>query len=316
MKSFLASLLSGLLLLSLGSCTKEYSYEPSSQDSSSANGNFYATIDGKLWKGDSIQQAILADGTLTITGIGKTRDAMAIVLPGILPGVYALSVQSPGYALFADLQDSTDPYLSNASQDASKAGGTVTLTSVDTARKTVSGTFQFNLYQASGAVTMKVTSGVFTDIPYYSDGSSPVNPGGPPSGGGSGGEDTLTASINGVDWEAAVVNSATQAGVLGMIGSDASIKQGINLYMPSNAAPGTYSMDFNSSAGYYGAYIADLQSTNPVPLLPLQDNDGSLTILENDTVNRRIRGNFQFNAESADFSKTVSITNGYFSIGY
>ena len=114
-------------IFSLASCTKELSRESPTHGLPNS-GTFYATIDGQSWNGDSIQQAVVADGTLTITGVSRAGDALAIVLPGLQTGVYALNAQSAGYALFTNLQDTSNLYLSNSIADSSKAGGIVSLT--------------------------------------------------------------------------------------------------------------------------------------------------------------------------------------------
>ncbi len=292
------------LLVVLGSCTKEVSKEDSTHNSTNS-GNFYATIDGKPWQGDSLQQAIVTAGIVTITGIGKTQEEMSIVLPALQTGVYAINSQSAGFALYTSLKEGVaELYLSNTSTDPSKAGGTVSLTTIDTVNKTLSGTFQFKLYQESNTTTKTVTEGVFKNIPYNTIDS--IRPPIVPPGGNA---DTLIASIDSVVWNAAQVSGGTQSGMLIIAGASVDSQQTLGLYMPESISAGTYTLDFNT-----GIYIA---SYNPDPLTYMvSKGNGSLTIIENDTVNKRIKGSFNFVGISQTDNTSAKITNGYFSVGY
>jgi hypothetical protein len=288
--------------LSLFSCTKELSQEAPVQISSSS-GDFYATIDGQYWQGDSIRQAVVAGGTLTITGVGKTGDALAIILPDLQTGVYELNGQSAGYALFTNLGDTTNLYLSNGIADSSKAGGVVNLTSVDTVHKTVSGTFQFNLYQESGATVKVVTAGVFNNISY--GGGGVVTP--PDQQPGTGNKDTLLAKVDNAGWTAAQVVIDVENNLLVIAGISG--QQTLAVYMPVNITAGTYPLQF-SSGQYFAAFNPDTQTSL------LSVDDGTLTILEHDTVKKHIRGNFSFTGKSITDSSSAGISDGYFSVNY
>ncbi len=297
--------LAAAFLFSLGSCTKELSQESPVQQQQGP-GNFYATINGESWEADSAQVAIVDDsGIVTITGISKSLEEISMVLPGFLNGVYAVNGQSPGYALFAFLQGtSVDPFLSNGSTDASKAGGTVTISNIDTVNHTVSGTFQFKLYRVSDMITETVTAGVFNNVSYISAGSIP--PIGPPPGQNA---DTLVASVNTVGWTAAQVVTTNQSGLLVIAGTSSDAQETLGLYMPSSVTAGTYTLDFNTGI-YLGSYSPD-----PLTLLVAEGN-GSLTIISNDTVNKRITGRFNFVGVSQTNNSTANITNGYFAVSY
>lgn len=293
-------LLISILVFSLGSCKKELSQEAPAHGVSGA-GTFYATIDGQSWEGDSLRQAIAANGTLTITGIGKTQEAMAIVLPGFQTGIYIINAQSAGYAFFGNPADAATLYLSNSNPDPLKAGGTVTLTRIDTVKKTVSGTFQFNLFEAPDSVSMSVTAGVFSDIPYTGSAQNPPPP--------AGGTDTLLAQIDGVDWVAAQVLVGAQTGQLVIGGVSANARQSVGLYMPDSVTAGTYAMNF-ADGKYFAMYNPD-----PSTVL-LSIGNGSLTVIENDTVKKHISGNFSFVAKSEIGGSSSTVSNGYFSVDY
>jgi hypothetical protein len=291
-----------------GSCTKELSREIplASQDSV----NFYAVIDGAPWQGDSLQQVNISDsGIVSIMGIGKSQDEISMVLPAFRKGVYAVNSQTPAYAQYNSLKEgfAAEIYLTNTSSDQSKAGGTVTITDIDTVNKTVSGTFQFKVYQESNTTTKTVTAGFFNKLPYSGSGSV-INPGGPP-GGGISTTDTLSATINDTAWAADQVLAASQNGILIVSGSSADGLKVLALYMPAAVTPGSYTLNYSS-----GTYSA-LYDPDPTTPLVAQAN-GTLKITENDTVNKHITGTFSFTGISLTSSVTASITNGYFSCSY
>lgn len=290
-----------------GSCTKELSRENTLPGQDSVN--FYAVIDGIPWQADSLQQVNISDsGIVSITGIGKSQDEISMVLPAFRKAVYAVNSQTPGYAQYNSLEEgfAAEIYLTNTSSDQLKAGGTVSITDIDTVNKTISGTFQFKAYQESNTTTKTVTAGFFNQLPYSGAGSV-VNPGGP--GGGISTTDTLSAIINDTAWAADQVIAASQNGVLIVSGSRADGSKLVAMYMPAAVTPGTYTLNY-SSGTYFAAYDPD-----PTTILVAQAN-GTLKITENDTVNKHVTGTFSFVGASLTSSVTASITNGYFSCNY
>jgi hypothetical protein len=301
MKSLAVLCLLTPFLFSLVSCTKEESQE-TPVHTSPGSGSFYATIDGSAWQGDSIQQAVVTSGIVTITGIGKTQDEISIVLPALQKGVYAVNSQSVGFALYTNTQNvSAEPYLSNTSTDPAKAGGTVGLTVIDTVNKTISGTFQFKLFQGTSAGTKIVENGVFTNIP-YSVSDIPTGP----TGNGDG--DSLSANIENVFWSASQVFASATSGQLIIGGFSGDGQPSLDLLMPDSVSPGTYTLDLG------GGYSAAYNSTQLAVFQAL--GNGSLTIAENDMVNKHIKGTFSFVGQSPTDASTANVTSGYFSVNY
>jgi Family of unknown function (DUF6252) len=116
--------------------------------------------------------------------------------------------------------------------------------------------------------------------------------------------------INGTLWTAPSISESVNAGSLEIVGSSQDGSKTVGLVMPENVGPGTYSMDFSLGV-YLGVYI-------PSPGLTLiSDPSGTLTILANNTVTRRIQGNFQFTAvDLSGASQPSQLTQGFFSVGY
>src|SRR5450432_675702 len=278
MKSrILPLLLPGFVFLFFA-CSKEVSEEHGSIPTNISSGNFTATIDGTPWTADSLQQALVLDnnGSVNISGLGKTGEQISMILPVFKKGSYILNSTSSGYSFYLNLQNNTQQgYLSNVAN----AGGTVTISTIDTVNKTVSGTFQFNLTSPVSFTSRSVTKGVFTNIPYISA-TGPV----PPPGGI---QDTLLATVDGAKFNAIQVLSGTSGNQLTLAGFGSNGAQSVDLIMPESVGVGTYNLDVTA-----GVYAAAYSPDGLIALLSV--SNGSLTILMNDIAARRIRGTFSF----------------------
>ncbi|HLA59580.1 MAG TPA: DUF6252 family protein, partial [Puia sp.] len=162
MKLRLRSVLLTFILFSFIACTKEMSEEGNNGGGPGA-GDFYATIGGNLWNADSLQLVLVSSNGVSINGLSKTGDQISILLPAFNTGTYTLGAQSSSYALYANLlTPSANVYVSNAGS----AGGTVTISSIDTVNRVVSGSFQFTLTNPADNSTETVAKGVFDYLPY------------------------------------------------------------------------------------------------------------------------------------------------------
>jgi hypothetical protein len=295
-----------LLLLALAgtSCQKELSYENHSGITGVppvVPGSFTAVIDGAPWAAtDSSKGAYILGGTINIAGASADKHQITMSLNDTVTGVYILNQSSSSMATYANI-DSTNLYVftSNEGADTSQAGGKVTVTAIDKIGKTISGTFSFKLFRDVDGLRKTVTQGVFTKLPYA---------GSAPSGNGT---DTLLATLDGTGWIAQSVSSSGLSGQLAITGSSSSGVPALSLIMPVNVLPGAYALNFDSTLNYVAEY-------NPLPTLALVASSGSLTILQNDAVNSRIRGNFQFQGTDPTGmnSRVSQVTKGYFSVKY
>ena len=297
MKSLLSYCLLSFILFSFFACTKEVSHENGSQPTSAGNGNFYSTIDGKAWNADSLQIALVNNGMVRISGLSKTGEQFTMILPAFKVGTYTLSATSSGYILYVSLiSNPQNAWLSNIGS----ASGKVTISGIDSVNKTVSGTFQVNLVNPFDNSVKSVTKGVFNNVPYISGNVVP-----PPGGV----TDTLLATIDGSKFDAIQILPNVNAGAL-VIAGIAADGRNLDLVMPATVSPGSYSFDI-ATGTYIGAYFP---SSTAAPLVSI--NNGSLTILMNDTVARRIKGTFSFIASTTTNATTANITKGYFSMNY
>jgi hypothetical protein len=296
MKSRLSGSLLIAVLLSFISCSKEVSKEDGTT-TQILNGDFYATIDGKQWNADSLQLILVSNAGVSISGLAKDGEQVTMLLPTFKTGIYTLNSSSASLAIYSNLLvNVTTVFTSNTGA----ASGTVNITSIDTVQHLTSGTFQYTLVDPADNGQKTVTAGVFNGVP-YSGNTGGVTP--PVS------SDTVEASIGGVQFNGAQVISNVTNGELFIAGISSDGTQDLGLGMPSDVTPGTYNMDF-AAGMYYGVYNVGTSITL------LSQMNGSLTIISNDTVARRISGTFSFIASPLISGVPVTITSGYFSLNY
>jgi len=296
MKLRLRFLFLTLILFSFIACTKELSKEGAISPGKTT-GDFYATIGGNLWNADSLQLVLVSSDGVSINGLSKTGDQISILLPAFKVGTYILDVHSASYALFANLLTSTtNVYVSNSGN----AGGSVTISSIDTVNRVVSGSFQFTLTNPADNSTETVAKGVFDYVP-YTGGTVGVTP---PSGGL---KDTVEMLVDGNKFFASDVIESDSAGQLLIAGFSGT--QDVGLYFPTGITAGTYNLDFTAGL-YIGVYNPDPSTTL------LSQSGGTLTIISNNTTTRRISGTFSFTATPVGSGPTANLTQGYFAANY
>jgi hypothetical protein len=296
MKSRLSGYLLIAFLFSFISCSKELSKETAT-GTQILNGDFYATIDGTQWNADSLQLAILTNTGFSISGLSKTGEQITMLLPTLKTGNYTFNALSTPIAICSNLLvNLSSVYISNTGA----AGGNVTISSVDSVKHLVSGSFMFTLINPTDNSQTSITAGIFNSIPYGVDTTGGIT---------ISSSDTLQANVGGVQFNSAQVVTSITNGQLFMAGISSDGVQDLALGMPSNISPGTYNMDFATGA-YYGVYNPNSNMTL------LSQMNGSLTITSNDTVARRIIGTFNFIASPLMSGTPVTITAGYFAVSY
>jgi molybdopterin-binding protein len=235
---------------------------------------------------------------LSINGLSKTGDQISIVLSTFNTGVFTLGASADSYAFYTNILAPVEvDYYSNVGS----AGGTVTITSIDSINHLISGTFTLTLVNPGDNSSKTITSGVLNSVPYT--GSGVIIP--PPGNS----TDTLKALVGGNKFDAAQVQVQTTSGQIIISGISNSGVQNLLLSMPDTVAAGTYDLDF--TLGEYAAvYYTDV--SNPL----VSNANGTLVIISNNTATRTIIGTFSFNASSMDNSINLAITSGYFDVKY
>jgi hypothetical protein len=283
----------------LSSCKKETSIE-----NGHTVGNFTAIINGVPWAAAmGQQQATITQGMINITGVSTDNQEISITVNGAGTGEYVLNAQTPSIAAYANL-DSSELYAYSTSQssDTAKAGGTVTISFIDTADKTITGSFSINVFRTVDGQEKSITSGIFNQIPYTTS-----LPAGSPT-------DTVTAAIDGGDWAAQSIQASSLDGTLTLVGALTDGSQSLALVFPNYSTPGTYPLTSSTALpSYLAVYNEVINGANTAE----PGTTGSITILTNNTTTRRMTGTFQFNTNDPNIANTQhSITNGYFSVYY
>lgn len=286
--------------ISLYSCQKDYdplgvlNLPPSS-------GNFTAKIDGAEWVATNIKSAQIAAGVIILQGTSPQRSLVFRVADS---GVHNYSFTTTSLANAAAWTDSTSVTSLGQSAFTSNAWpidgnyGNLNITNIDTVKKTMSGTFAVKVYRQIDSMQRNFTEGVFTNIPYTNGIPPPLNT-----------TDSFRVKI---DDTAFVYNSLTAIKVFGTINISASTlpagTPGVGLSMPDTIKVGTYAFSTFEYTGQYG-----LSST-----VSLVSDTGHLTILEHNLTTKRIRGTFNFLANTylTHAPPNKQLTEGYFSVKY
>lgn len=177
--------------------------------------NYTATTTSVYFTGQAIQ----------IGAIRAQGDGFAFLLDGISTGTY----NSPDNLLTYNVPTSEYGYWAMNPDNLDQNVGSITITSINTANHTVSGTFAFTGYWSDEDETpypapKQITNGIFTNLPYVT--TSPTN-------------DTFFAKVNGVDFN----QNNLLAGTFG-IGPEEVISIGVE-----NAAGASMTVSVKSSVG-------------------------------------------------------------------
>jgi hypothetical protein len=284
------------LLILFSSCQKELK-DDGNGGGGSVSGNFKAKIDGNWWVANKIANANKTFGFISLNGESNDKKTLRILLLDSGVHNYTIDAGSVNTAIYIDSSTAT---VKTFTSGQASSPGQVSITAVDTANKTMSGTFSFKVHSQSDSTEKNFTEGSFTNIPYTTN--LPI--GGNPT-------DTFKVKIAGSLWTAPTVIGISGGGQLLITGSDPAAMKSVVLAMPSAVTPGTYS--FNITTGtYIGIYTPDADPTH-IRVSTL----GSMTILEHNATTKRIRGSFFFTGSDIQNPLNfVLLTEGYFSITY
>ncbi len=285
-----------LFIVSIESCQKEVSFDSGADPSLS--GQMRAKIDGQQWVSGAGADAYIGMGRVVITGLNTDRKYILLNMADSGVHHYIVNSSSLNIALYQDSTLGTvNTFDTNESSDPNLAGGEVNVTKIDTVNKKISGTFSFKAYRDADGAKRNITEGSFTNISYRTTI--------PPSMG----SDTFRVKIDGTPFNPPVIMGNAAFGLIQIGGSSVTSFPSVNISMPENLAPGTYAF---GQLGLTGNYI-----NSSDPLNAQSSNSGNLTILEHNTSTKRIRGNFDFVAQSLFTPSLIStLTEGYFSIKY
>lgn len=293
-----------ILALSFGnsSCQKEFFLDD--VDSSlitppnlpGLSGSFTATIDGAKYTADKISSASISLGVIVIAGISNAGENITLRVADSGVHVYSLDIGSASN-LGAYTKGSEFAYATNQGDRAGQSGGTLSITSINKDKKTISGTFSMNVYRQYDSKQKKITEGVFKDISYETQPIPPANS-----------KDTFRVKVDGTAFPVYSIAAFNLYNMISLTVNDQAAGKTVGITMPTDVKAGTY--DFSPfGPDFIGQY-------NPNSTTYLSASSGKITILEHNVSGKRIKGNFNFEAKEIIGDKKANLTEGYFSITY
>lgn len=300
--SFLVVTLGVLFSLFTG-CGKELSEENGNLPGvpNQVMGDFRAKIDGVQWVANTAAAAARQNGIINLTGLSSQGKMLTITLTDSGAKTYTLNQASLNAAAHVDSTEADrNSYTTNQSNLDSLAGGSVTISQIDTVNKTISGYFSFRVYRLTDDKTKNFTEGVFTNLSYQTS---------MPPGQAS---DSFSVKVDNVNWQSESLIAIRAGGKINITSTSAGNTKNIGLSINENITVGSsYTWSFLDNIALYNP------TTTPPPT-PYSGEGGNLTILEHNTTTHRIRGTFNFEAKPFPIPTPpfVNFTNGYFSVVY
>lgn len=247
--------------------------------------------------------ANVAGGAITFTATKGTQGEMLTMTLNET----ALSLSNPPMSIHAynnvsmTYMESTsgDEYV-NVNPETGESSGSIVITEVDLAARTISGYFAFVGYNpdAATAEPRPFYSGSFNNVVYTGDALPapvPVIP--VPEA------QYLRATINEVEVNFGMVSAMPASGSLVLTGGTVNPLTSMNITVDEDIVPGIYNFYTSPQEGPYAVY--NVGSTAHV------SQNGTLQILTNS--NGIIKGNFSFTAENAE-GATIEVTEGEFNL--
>lgn len=205
---FLITALIIIATFSLNSCGPDEALDGFVEDSSNPDSNnpdtpatvglFTVDFKGNTWTATKIEAAIY-NNTITILAEKSNGESFVIgVIDGAISGMYPANINEAGYIPAG----SEIGYWSVNNENQEENTGSIIVSSINTSKKTISGTFYFKGYWDDGSkVPIDFTKGVFTDIPYTTE--NPVT-----GGGTVGGTSAFYAKLDGTEFVENTTNVA------------------------------------------------------------------------------------------------------------
>ncbi len=180
----------------LTSCSSDSDDDSASPDA--PEGKIVAKVGDKSF--EAAGGALIANGAIMIGGVNGS-EVLTLIVNDIKVGVYDAKGVKIGVSPDAEINYTPDSkvfFSSTFAADGEKVG-TITITDIDQAKKTISGTF--NGFAIKDGVSTEIASGSFNKVPFTEQAPS-----------------SMAAKIDGTDFTATVVVGATAGGSIGLNG--------------------------------------------------------------------------------------------------
>jgi len=262
---------------------------------SGVSGSMTSKVDGSQWTAaNNMAGASIINDISNVTGTNSSSSTITITINEafILNGTYDLGLNSENVAAYIS-SNGSGAWIT-IGEDSSV--GTVFISALDTTKKLISGSFEFDGYRLTDSTYRHITEGQFTNLTFS---TSTIGPS----------ENLFMVDIDGQPFTPSAINGILNGSNLMITAANAQGTESVALNMPNNIEPGTYDLGSVFFSDYSGLYN---QNTS----IATTSDSGTLTITTHDTGSKFIEGTFSF--ISSDFAGAVSfeLTNGEFSVNY
>ncbi|AUC81646.1 DUF6252 family protein [Lacinutrix sp. Bg11-31] len=268
-------------------------------------GMFKVDFDGQTYIADVVAATVL-DDAINITGLrGSNGEAVIVTITennGV--GTYQLGVTNGVQANAVAYSEANNTGFGTwiaATTDGTVSQGEVIITEIDAVNEKISGTFSFtgNNLSLTPAETKEFTNGVFSNVSYAADLSTPNG-------------NEFFAKIDGSEFvEDTVFGIQTSLAGFTTIGITATKNnlESIGFSLPADITTGTYNFSFGS--------LDDATAQYNVGMNENTIGDGTITISSHNTTDKRIIATFEFVASPfIGTGNSYNITEGSFDITY
>jgi len=273
----------------LVSCT----YEPidGTVEPDPGSGIFQADFSGKTWSANETQ-TIISGHFIEISATNSKGESFGIMIEGAAVGTYAANINIITY----NPAGSEYGYWAVNDENPTEDTGSVTITSINTETKTISGTFHFKGYWSdtdNPKTPVTFTNGIFKDIPYITEEET---------------ADVFTAKVGGVNFNTTDIMTSLidfNSSEYIAIGAEDASSNSISVNVKSNLIPGTYQITGNTATDVVQASYTTLSDIN------FKAVSGSVTITS--ITADRVKGTFSFTTNG---TTPFNITQGTFDVEY
>lgn len=254
------------------------------------SGIFKADFSGKTWTANEVQ-ATVSGNFIEISAIKANGEGFGLMIEGSTVGTYAANIN---ILTFVPAR-SEYGYWSLNDDNPAEDTGSITITSINTTTKTISGTFKFKGYWSdpdTPKAAINFTNGVFKDIPYTTQEES---------------TDVFSAKVGGTNFVAndiftATFGSGTEEWIT--IGAEDGNSNSISISLKSNLTDGTYLITGNVATDV-------IQASYLVTDIGYEASSGNVKITS--ITADRVKGTFQFTTNG---TTPFIITEGNFDVEY
>lgn len=306
MKKITLLFVSIFALGTLNSCSSDNSSDNIDENKIAESGKLQVNFDGQTFESGKVQ-AVLTGNQISINALRLSKgDFVQINVPARTYTWKNIDVNKDTFALAysPSVSDEFSTFINFPQEDVSLQNAnytddsTITITSINTTTKKISGTFQFTglRYNSLNKGETKVfTKGSFTDISFVSE-IVVKN------------DNTLSVKVDNVNFVPTTINATSSMGKLNIYCSKG--LETVTLFVPNTIKAGNYTVG-DSSMNYVLRYSKDMTGSGI-----FDGQSGTITILSHDISKKTISGTFTGTVKSYTANEKHELTAGSFSVSY